>query len=205
MVAGLLFLALAFFAVGQAGATRNSAQSGADAAALAAAQETRDRFAEDLLANFFTPGFLEDVFNGEPVGPVLGCAAALRLADKNGMDVVTPDGCRGLNDGRWGITVDVISQESMGQSILPDTEDKKAEATATAVIVPRCEFKPAEEDGKPEEEDPEPGGGGEDGGEEATPLPGELRCDGRGLLDLDPENLVLPDMSVLFSVRLAED
>ncbi|WP_194292244.1 pilus assembly protein TadG-related protein [Streptomyces jumonjinensis] len=37
MVAGLLFLALAFFAVGQAGASRNGTQSGADAAALAAA------------------------------------------------------------------------------------------------------------------------------------------------------------------------
>lgn len=42
MVAGLLFLAFAFFAVGKASATRNEAQGAADAAALAAAQDARD-------------------------------------------------------------------------------------------------------------------------------------------------------------------
>lgn len=204
MVAGLLFLALAFFAVGQAGATRNGAQSGADAAALAAAQESRDRFAEELLANFFAPGYLGGVFNGNSVGPFFGCAAAHELADKNGVDV-KPNGCNTPDSGAWGVTVDVRTQKPMGDNILPGTEDKKAEATATAVIVPRCEFKPAEEDEKPEE-DPEPGDGGEDEGEgeEEPSLPGELRCNGEGL-DLDPKNLVLPDMSVLFSVRLAED
>ncbi|MFE7120718.1 pilus assembly protein TadG-related protein, partial [Streptomyces sp. NPDC057654] len=42
-VVGILFLALAFFAVGQAGAKKNGAQTAADASALAAAQDYRDQ------------------------------------------------------------------------------------------------------------------------------------------------------------------
>ncbi|MEU9744266.1 pilus assembly protein TadG-related protein [Streptomyces niveus] len=196
MVTGLLFLALAFFAVGQAGATRNGAQSGADAAALAAAQESRDDFGIDLLANFFNPGFLNDVFNGSPIGRFVGCEEARHLAEANDTRV---QGCGWANGGRWGFTVVVETQQTMGDSILPGTEDKRAEATATAIVVPRCEFRPAVEDGD-EGEDSEP----EEGEEEEPSLPGELICNGKPL-DLDPENLVLPDMSVLFSVRLAED
>ncbi|MFE3586287.1 pilus assembly protein TadG-related protein [Streptomyces niveus] len=198
MVTGLLFLALAFFAVGQAGATRNGAQSGADAAALAAAQESRDDFGIELLANFFNPGYLDEVFNGSPIGRLVGCEEAQHLAEQNDAQV-TGDGCRTANGGRWGFTVDVETQQTMGDSILPGTEDKPAKATATAIVVPRCEFRPAVEDGD-EGEDSEP----EEGEEEEPSLPGELICNGN-LLDLDPENLVLPDMSVLFSVRLAED
>lgn len=196
MVTGLLFLALAFFAVGQAGATRNGAQSGADAAALAMAQESRDQFGIDLLANFFTPGYLDDVFNGSPNGPFVGCEEARNLAEANDVRV---QGCGLATGGRWGYTVEVETREPMGDSILPGTEDKRAEATATAVVEPRCDFKPAVEDGD-EGEDPAP----EEGEEEEPSLPGELICGGIPL-DLDPENLVLPDMSVLFSVRLAED
>lgn len=198
MVTGLLFLALAFFAVGQAGATRNGAQSGADAAALAAAQESRDQFGIELLANFFTPGYLDDIFNGSPNGPFVGCEEARHLAEENDVRV-KPGACGTADGGRWGFTVEVETREPMGDSILPGTEDKRAEAMATAVVEPRCDFKPAVEDGD-EGEDPEP----EEGEEEEPSLPGELVCDGDPL-DLDPEKLVLPDMSVLFSVRLAED
>lgn len=196
MVAGLLFLALAFFAVGQAGATRNGAQSGADAAALAAAQESRRQFGIDFLANFFTPGYLDDVFNGSPNGPFVGCEEARHLAEENDVRL---DGCDWADGGRWGFTVKVETREPMGDSVLPGTEDKLARATATAVVVPRCDFKPAVEDDD-EGEDSEP----DEGEEEKPSLPGELVCDGNPL-DLDPENLVLPDLSVLFSVRLAED
>ncbi|MFD4113454.1 pilus assembly protein TadG-related protein [Streptomyces niveus] len=200
MVTGLLFLALAFFAVGQAGATRNGAQSGADAAALAAAQESRDDFGIELLANFFNPGYLDDVFNGSPIGRFVGCEEAGHLAEQNDAQVKSGNGCRAASGGRWGFTVDVETQDTMGDSILPGTEDKPGQATATAIVVPRCEFRPAVEDGD-EGEDSEP----EEGEEEEEPsLPGELICNGKPL-DLDPENLVLPDMSVLFSVRLAED
>lgn len=206
MVAGLLFLALAFFAVGQAGATRNGAQSAADAAALAAAQESRDQFRLDLLGNLLQPGYLDDIFNGNPLGTFNGCAEATRFADKNEADLDTSKpsgGCGWTGDGRWGFTVDVITQKPMGDSVLPGTEDEKAEAHATAVVEPRCTFKPAEDDEPPAEEEPEEPGEGEEGEEEPV-SPGELVCDGKPQ-SIDPVNPVLPDMSVLFSVRLAED
>lgn len=210
MVAGLLFLALAFFAVGQAGATRNGAQSAADAAALAAAQESRDQFRLDLLGNLLQPGYLDDIFNDNPLGTFNGCAQAAHFADKNEADLDTSKlsgGCAWTGDGRWGFTVDVITQKPMGDSVLPGTEDEKAEAHATAVVEPRCTFKPAEEDEPPAEEEPEePGEPGEPGeGEEEPVSPGELVCDDGGSFGIDPVNPVLPDMSVLFSVRLAED
>ncbi|MFE4827466.1 pilus assembly protein TadG-related protein [Streptomyces sp. NPDC056672] len=200
MVAGLLFLALAFFAVGQAGATRNDAQAAADAAALAAAQESRDLFRGDLLGGLLDPGFLDDVFNGHPIGAWNGCQAATRFAEENGADV-RPGECGSLTDGRWGFTVGVVSQEPMGASILPGTEDEYAEARATAVVKPRCGFEPAEEEQQPEDGD-EP-----ENPDDAEPVsPGTLRCDGGQDWDIDPEHLdLLPDMADLFSVRLAQD
>ncbi|MFD3483482.1 pilus assembly protein TadG-related protein [Streptomyces sp. NPDC058665] len=207
MVAALLFLALAFFAVGQAGATRNGAQSAADAAALAAAQESRDQFRLDLLANLLQPGYLDDIFNGNPLGTYNGCVAAGRFAEENDADVDVPEGgCGWTGDGRWGFTVHVVTKETMGDSVLGDEADEKARAHATAVVEPRCSFKPAEEDEGSDEGSEEPDEGDEgDEGEEEPVSPGELDCDGKGLVTIDPKNPVLPDMSVLFSVRLAED
>ncbi|MEU0717938.1 pilus assembly protein TadG-related protein [Streptomyces lavendulocolor] len=172
VVASLLFLALAFFAVGQAGATRNGAQSAADAAALAAAREQRDAF--DL-----TIDDLGDLLDGVLVPPTDGCAASHRFAGQNGADV---DVCDRLSDGRWGSTVSVTSQKPVGDTILPGTDTLKARATATAIVVPRCSFEPAEDEG--------------------GPSPGSLDCEG-DVIDLDPT--ALPDLSDLFEVRLAED
>ncbi|MFF5564414.1 pilus assembly protein TadG-related protein [Streptomyces sp. NPDC012623] len=210
MVAGLLFLALAFFAVGQAGATRGSAQSAADAAALAAAQESRDLFREDLLTNLLKPGFLDDVFNGNPIGTADGCAAAARFADENKADLDnTADGrgCGRSNAYHWGFSVNVITQKPMGSSILPGTETKYAKAQATAVVQPRCTFKAAEE----EEGEEEPPGNGDDPENEddsdsgGQPSPGTLVCGGT-YVPIDPEHLdLLPDIADLFSVRLAKD
>ncbi|MEW1723568.1 pilus assembly protein TadG-related protein [Streptomyces sp. NPDC093109] len=202
MVAGLLFLALAFFAVGQAGATRNGAQSAADAAALAAAQESRDVFRADLLANLLTPGYLDGVFNGNPIGTPYGCGAAARFADENKADL---DGCGRSGAYYWGFRVDVITQKPVGASILPGTETKHAKAHATAIVQPRCTFKAAEV----EEEQPGDGGDPADGGdpEDVEPSsPGELQCGGRDPWEIDPKHLdLLPDMADLFTVRLAKD
>ncbi|MFC8918284.1 pilus assembly protein TadG-related protein [Streptomyces sp. NPDC057116] len=165
VVASLLFLALAFFAVGQAGATRNGAQSAADAAALAAAREQRDSF--DL-----TIDDLGDLLDGVLVPDLNGCGASHQYAGQNGANVV---GCDPLSDGRWGSTVRVESQKPVGDTILPGTEGMTAEATATAVVVPRCSFDAADE---------------------------ALECEGDDI-DLDPADL--PDMSDLFGIRLAED
>ncbi|AXG80020.1 pilus assembly protein TadG-related protein [Streptomyces paludis] len=202
MVAGLLFLALAFFAVGQAGATRNSAQSAADAAALAAAQESRDVFRADLLANLLNPGFLDGIFNRNPIGTPFGCAAAARFADENKADL---EGCGRSGAYSWGFKVDVVTQKPVGASILPGTETKHAKAHATAIVKPRCTFEAAEVEETP------PGNGDdpvdEDDPENAEPQsPGELVCGGRGNWKIDPEHLdLLPDMADLFSVRLAKD
>lgn len=206
MVAGLLFLALAFFAVGQAGATRNGAQSGADAAALAAAMESRDDFWDGLEGSLLDFDFLEDLFGGDPMGVAGdGCAAAARFAQANGATLSPDGGCTWL-DGRWGFTVTVQS-EPVGDTILPGTENDRARATATAVVDFPCTFEPPESEpsptASPPDDDAPPGG--------ATPLPDEpaptatLHC-GDHDFTLDPEKPhLLPDMSDLFTVRLVED
>ncbi|WP_344274328.1 pilus assembly protein TadG-related protein [Streptomyces hebeiensis] len=204
MVAGLLFLALAFFTVGQAGAARNGAQGAADAAALAAAQESRDQFRLDLEANLLDPGWLDDVFNGNPLGTYDGCRAASQFAALNDAQLVDGD-CRALGGGRWGFTVHVENQKPMGENILSAAENKRADAHATAVVEPRCSFEPAEE----AEEPPADGNDGDDEGDEGddTPTsPGSLVCDDGVPWTIEPEHLdLLPDMADLFSVRLDED
>ncbi|NKY13072.1 hypothetical protein HGA06_02480 [Streptomyces somaliensis DSM 40738] len=194
MVVSLLFLALAFLAVGQAGATRNGAQSAADAAALAAAKESRDLFQMGGL----DAGGLADLFAGELVGED-GCGASHTYAARNG---ATVQGCDALTDGRWGFTVTVKSGRPVGDTILPGTEGDHAVATATAVVVPRCDFEPAEEAAEEPTEEPveEPTGEPADG--ENPSSPGSLNCEG-SVLDLDSRDL--PDMADLFEVRLAED
>ncbi|MET9428875.1 pilus assembly protein TadG-related protein [Streptomyces sp. NPDC003036] len=194
-VAGLLFLALVFFAFGQADVTRNGAQSAADAAALAAARESRDQFEVGFLANVLDPGYLEDVFNGDVIGTANGCTAAAYYAGQNKADV---QGCRWAAGGRWGFTVEVKSQESMGTSVIEGTDKEHATTKATALVEPRCSFERHTQDDKPDD--------GGDGGAAPKPVsPGELVCDGV-TWDIDPENLkLLPDIADLFTVRLAED
>ncbi|MFV2118912.1 pilus assembly protein TadG-related protein [Streptomyces sp. Act-28] len=160
MVVSLLFLALAFFAVGQAGATRNEAQSAADAAALAAAKDSRDLFKLDDLD---AQGWGE-LFDGELVGQD-GCAASVSYAARNGANV---DDCAALDDGRWGFTVSVTLRKPVGDTILPGTEGQHAVASATAIVVPRCSFDPTDD--------------------ENSPSPGSLDCED-GDLDLDPQAL----------------
>ncbi|MFJ4919715.1 pilus assembly protein TadG-related protein [Streptomyces sp. NPDC088725] len=198
MVAALLFLALAFFAVGQAGATRNGAQSAADAAALAAARDSRDMFGDGLLEHLLDPAFLDDVFNGDPIG-ANGCAAAGYFAQLNKANV---DRCDWAAGGRWGFTVHVVTQQPMGDTILPGVGSQPGRAQATAVVEPRCGFKPAEDgEAKPPAGDGAPVGQAD--GDVVSP--GELQCDGKKW-KIDPEELdLLPDMADLFSVRLAED
>ncbi len=160
MVASLLFLGLAFFAVGQAGATRNGAQSAADAAALAAAKDSRDRFVLDGLDG---DGFGQ-LFDGTLIGED-GCGAGHAYASRNG---ATVQSCDALGDGRWGFRVTVRSQKPVGDTVLPGTEGDHAVATATAVVVPRCTFERADE--------------------EDAPSPGSLECEDFDL-DVDPKDL----------------
>ncbi|MCP9957520.1 pilus assembly protein TadG-related protein [Streptomyces sudanensis] len=199
MVVSLLFLGLAFFAVGQAGATRNGTQSAADAAALAAAKESRDQFDLGALDG---PGWTA-LFAGTLVGED-SCGASHTYAARNGSSV---NECAALGDGRWGFRVTVRSAKPVGDTILPGTEGQYATATATAIVVPQCTFEAADDKEATDGETVEDGevvddGAAADEAEEKAPSPGSLDCEGTHM-DLDPEDL--PDMSDLFKVRLAEN
>ncbi|WP_170837838.1 pilus assembly protein TadG-related protein [Streptomyces sp. TP-A0874] len=195
VVASLLFLALAFLVVGQAGAARNGAQSAADAAALAAAQNARDQLRGGLINSLLEPGNWKDLIEGRKFGTYSACLDAGRFAAQNKSEVV-PGGCERLTGWRNGFTVKVKTQQPLGKTVIPGTESKHMTAEATAVIEPKCTFKPDEGDDSPE---PPPGEGDED--EEPKQL--KLKCDGRDW-SIDPENFdFFPDAADLFSVRLS--
>ncbi|MFC8591690.1 pilus assembly protein TadG-related protein [Streptomyces atroolivaceus] len=195
-VVGLLFLALVFFVFGEADVKRNGAQSAADAAALAAAQESRDQLENDLLGNLLDGDYLRDVFGGDFPGTYNGCAQASWFAERNDARSVRCD----MLPGRWAFEVDVESNKAMSANLVPGTEGKRAEASAVAVVEPRCSFRAAEpstDEGKPPSDPAEE--------DEPKPSPGKLVCDTRDWV-IDPEHLdFVPDMADLFTVRLAED
>lgn len=138
MVAGLLFVAFAFFAVGQASATRNGAQGAADAAALAAAQDARDNLGVPLFAALESPQsfdqFLRDYRYGYD-----SCPHATRLAASNRSDLQECSWEYGYLRDR--VTAKVRTQQPVGSSVIPGTERKHATADATAVIEFRCTWK----------------------------------------------------------------
>ncbi|MFD0001934.1 pilus assembly protein TadG-related protein [Streptomyces sp. NPDC127178] len=189
VVAGLLFLAFAYLAVGQAAANRNGAQTAADAAALAAAQETRDQLAGDWLEVIGDPTKWQDILDGD-TELVDGCWRAYELAAQNDAEV------RGCGKAEpLGYTVDVETNKSVGDSIVPGTEDVKSTASATAVIKPLCTFDLPGEGGE---------GGDEGDGNDTLPLP-QLTCDDDTNWDLDPEDpTTLPAPEDLFDVHLAD-
>lgn len=181
MVGGLLFLALAYLAVGQAAANRNGAQTAADAAALAAAQDRRDQLADEWQTNLLDPATWQAIFDGDVPTLDPSCQRADQLAAQNDAAVLT---C--APDGLLGYDVEVETNEPVGESIVPGTEDTFAKASATAVIEPRCTF-----------ELPAAGAG-------ADALP-SLDCAGT-IFDLDPEGPddLLPEAQDLFDVHLAD-
>lgn len=132
MVAGLLFLALAFFAVGKASALRNDSQGAADAAALAAAQKARANFGPGFLGSL--PRNALDVFLGADFAPP--CAEAQRLANANEADTTSCTPSSGYL--RDLVTVQVEGRDPVDSPVLPGSEDKVAKAKATALIEFRC-------------------------------------------------------------------
>ncbi|MFE5511195.1 pilus assembly protein TadG-related protein [Streptomyces sp. NPDC056529] len=197
-VVGLLFLALMFFAFGQADVRRNETQTAADAAALAAAKESRDGLEDTLRLNILDPEWLKDLIDGDIWSPEVGCAEASRFAVENEAQRI---GCAPLADGRWGVTVEVKSEKPVGKSIVEGTEGKYAEAKATAVVETRCIF----ERNEATEEPPEDGEDEDPDEEEEKPSPGQFSCDGKKWV-IDPTRLdLLPDMADLFDVHLAKD
>ncbi|MBC2868281.1 pilus assembly protein TadG-related protein [Streptomyces mexicanus] len=180
VVAGLLFLALAYFAVGQATVNRSAAQTAADAAALAAAQDTRKQLADEWVKEVLDPTKWLDIFQGIGQGRHSSCWRASQLAQENHASL------RGCDpEGLLGYRVEVRTNESMGKSLVPITETTHSTAYATAVIEPLCSFTPPAERKGPLE------------------LP-TLTCKNKPW-NLDPKHLTdLPEPQDLFDVHLVD-
>ncbi|MGV9883433.1 pilus assembly protein TadG-related protein [Streptomyces sp. NPDC003379] len=180
----LLFVALAFFAFAQAASARNGAQSAADAAALAAAQESRDELVEGLgLAIGEGDDWLDWLAGDEFTGTGKAQEAADALAAENDSEVREFDVV--VANGYPGFRALVETNYTVGDSVIPGTESQHAKADATAIIEPRCHVNAST--------DPE----------KAV----EFECDGGDSFEIDPDDFDLddlPDASVLFSVHLAD-
>ncbi|WP_434600520.1 pilus assembly protein TadG-related protein [Streptomyces sp. A5-4] len=185
VVAGLLFLAFAYFAFAQAAAARNSGQSAADAAALAAAQDGREVLTEGFFESLEVPEEWPAWLAGERDPGAGYGAAASQLAGANDADVAS----QGMtpSDGGYEFSVAVVTRGTVGDSVIPGTESTHAKADATAAIESLCVVAPE--------------------GEEADLI--EIDCRGSGRWQIDPDTPVdeqddLPEPKDLFSVHLVE-
>ncbi|MFF4577497.1 pilus assembly protein TadG-related protein [Streptomyces sp. NPDC001389] len=130
-VAGLLFVALALFVVGQAAVTRSGAQGAADAAALAAAREARDRvlFGLDLAA--LKPEDWAKIIDADHLKSNGACTQAAVFAARNDAKAqceVSPP----------KFTVKVESNRTVGESVIPGTDSMHGTASATALVESKC-------------------------------------------------------------------
>ncbi|MEV5505806.1 pilus assembly protein TadG-related protein [Streptomyces orinoci] len=185
VVAGLLFLAFAFFVVAQVAVARNGAQSAADAAALAAARDARDQLRTQLVNQLSTPTGWPALIQGTGYVDPGACQAARSFATRNHSDALAGDeGCHPIAGPRIGFGVKVRSQKGVSSDLLP-VKDQHTEAKATAVVQPRCALLP--------------------------PLPAadghlHLTCSGGRTWNIDPRAPVipasLPTADDLYAVRL---
>ncbi|MFD7836051.1 pilus assembly protein TadG-related protein [Streptomyces sp. NPDC059761] len=136
VVAGLLFAALAFFAVGMAGATRSNAQGAADAGALAAAREARDSVFLGLDLLSLKPTDWEKIVNGDLLNGAGACGKAIDFAALNDADAE-------CEPALPKFTVSVTTKGTVGDSVVPGTSGTKGKAKATALIEPRCTLRSA--------------------------------------------------------------
>ncbi|MCB5170075.1 pilus assembly protein TadG-related protein [Streptomyces bambusae] len=189
MVASLLFVALAFFAVGQAGAARNNAQGAADAAALAGAQKIRDTVPWSNLGDLKWEDW-EDILDGRGLRAEGACTAASAFAAEN--QAVVQE-CDALPVEVW---VRVQNAKGLGRSVVPGVSSTKATAQAAAEVKPRCHLGPKPDD------PPDPG---DDDPADGVLPPFEIRCTGK-TIHFDPLNPgVWKDLSrTLFTVQLVD-
>ncbi|MFJ2820075.1 pilus assembly protein TadG-related protein [Streptomyces toxytricini] len=134
VITGMLFASLAFFVVGRGGIVRSNAQGAADAAALAAAGEARDRVFLGLDLSGLTPEGWRRVASGDLLTGRGACEEAVVFAARNG---ATAD-CQAQIPL---ITVTATTNEAIGQSVVPGTDAMKGRATAKALIKPQCELR----------------------------------------------------------------
>lgn len=183
MTAILLFAAFAFFAFAQAASARNGAQSAADAAALAAAQSARDELMDTLGQTIGTDDDWLDTLLGQELPWAEQGTAASNLASQNDAHLISGPNPVVVNEFP-GYKVEVETNYTVGDTVIPGTESRHAKASATAVLEPRCEI--------PTDADPK--------------KPVRLNCDGTNI-EIDPGGFDpgdLPDASTLFSVHLAD-
>ncbi|MFJ8160820.1 pilus assembly protein TadG-related protein [Streptomyces sp. NPDC096136] len=198
MVVGLLFAALAFFVIGQAGVTRSNAQGAADAAALAAAGEARDNTLLGLDLLSLKPADWEKLVDGDLLSGRGACAKAAEFAVLNDAtaecEAVIPE-----------VTVTVTTNRTVGESVVPGTEGVHGKATAKAAIKPRCSLRSAPS--------PVPTASAQTPGPTSTPTPSPTPgpgsvtfvCDGDPLtLDLGKPGPLRKLAKALFTVRLVD-
>ncbi|MFG3486951.1 hypothetical protein [Streptomyces sp. NPDC047972] len=189
-----MFLAFAYFLVAEAAVTRNDAQTAADAAALAAAQDAREQLRAGWLDVILDPSQWDAFVRGDEFESSPACASAADLAVKNGA---------AMSD-----CVDITAEEGRGFSVTVRTtaaDADQATATADAVVEARCTFEPPDPTPPPTPTptEPEEGEEGEDGEEEEPgPIAG-LSCRGEPWV-IDPAAPELPDVTDLFTVRLSD-
>ncbi len=197
VIGALLFLAFAYFAVGQAAATRNGAQTAADSAALAATQDRATQLRTALLQVFGSPhpGGVGQLLNGVFPGLVDSCGKAARFAQDNRARTTACDPVPG------GYHVRVVTDYTVGRSVLPGTQDRRARADATAVMTPRCQWQP-NPSAPPAGPSASPTTGPAPSPSPSAASPGTLQCDGTSWI-VDPSNLSgFPPVADLFSVHL---
>ncbi len=203
VIGALLFLAFAYFAVGQAAATRGGAQTAADSAALAAAQDRGGQI-RDALLRALGPGGSGPVgrlLDGVFPGLVDSCGHARKFALANRAHTVDCAAVPG------GYRVRVVTDYTVGRSVVPGTEHTHGHATATAVTTPLCRWRPnphapsaAPSASASAQPPPGPGPSGSPGGG-GTPA-GTLVCRD-GTWTVDPSHLGdFPSVADLFSVHL---
>ncbi|MDG4858501.1 pilus assembly protein TadG-related protein [Streptomyces sp. T-3] len=179
----VLFAAFVFFVFAKGAVARSGAQSAADAAALAAAQEARDELRLELIATLPT-GAWEPPLNADIPNLGVGSnAAAMQLAAENQSQLRGPVE-QGFEGGNPTFTARVETDYTVGDSLVPNTEDTTAKAEATAVVEPRCHM--------------------------VLNVPTkavEFECEGSGLWVIDPQSLnggALPSAKQLFKVYLVD-
>ncbi|MFH7593718.1 pilus assembly protein TadG-related protein [Streptomyces racemochromogenes] len=131
MVAGLLFAALALFVIGQAAVTRSDAQGAADAAALAAGREARDRVLFGLDLTVLKPEDWSKIVDADYLKSKGACTQADVFAARNGAKAR----CE-ASPPKFTVTVE--SDRTVGDSVIPGTGSMHGTATATAVVESKC-------------------------------------------------------------------
>ncbi|MCX5204530.1 pilus assembly protein TadG-related protein [Streptomyces sp. NBC_00237] len=186
MVGLLLFVAFAFFAFAQAATARSGGQSAADAAALAAAQEARDELTEGFFDNIAAPElWLPWLLAEKATGNGGGAAAALAASNDSAL---TAGPALGQVNGNPSFSVEIRTNYTAGDSVIPATSTSHAEAKATAVVKPLCVVVPG---GDPE-------------------VLVVIDCEGSGIWTIDPKKIAdmpldqLPEAKDLFSVHLVK-